>query len=168
MQSSRLIPQLHRTIQSLARTASSSASPTVVPSAKPSLPAKQAPNYPSTWSTSQQPRPEAGSGPRFEQTIMELQPSPLSAMELIANESVKMVHGRKAVCDGGPYCYLFLIQLPPKSNGILSRRRASWPSKNIHQLGSYFLSLLYLHPPNVSLHRINQDLAPAGKSTITI
>jgi NADH dehydrogenase (ubiquinone) Fe-S protein 6 len=32
---------------------------------------------------------------------MELQPNPLSAMELIANESVRMVHGRKAVCDGG-------------------------------------------------------------------
>jgi hypothetical protein len=32
---------------------------------------------------------------------MELQPNPLSAMELIANEPIRLVHGRKAVCDGG-------------------------------------------------------------------
>lgn len=43
----------------------------------------------------------ARSGPRFEQTFMELQPNPLSAMELVANEPIKVVHGRKAVCDGG-------------------------------------------------------------------
>ena len=32
---------------------------------------------------------------------MELQPNPLSAMDLIANEPVRVIHGRKAVCDGG-------------------------------------------------------------------
>lgn len=32
---------------------------------------------------------------------MELQPNPLSAMELIANEPVRIVQGRKVVCDGG-------------------------------------------------------------------
>jgi hypothetical protein len=32
---------------------------------------------------------------------MDLQPNPLSAMELIANEPIRLVHGRKAVCDGG-------------------------------------------------------------------
>ncbi|KAL4069625.1 zinc-finger domain-containing protein [Scleroderma yunnanense] len=64
-------------------------------------PAPQASNYPTTWSTSQQPRPAARSGPRFEQTAMELQPNPLSAMDLIANEPVRIVHDRKAVCDGG-------------------------------------------------------------------
>ncbi|KAG6336580.1 hypothetical protein ID866_2518 [Astraeus odoratus] len=63
--------------------------------------APQAPNYTATWSTNQRPRPAARSGPRFEQTAMELQPNPLSAMELIANEPVRIVHGRKAVCDGG-------------------------------------------------------------------
>src|SRR5258708_28972931 len=38
--------------------------------------AQQAPNYPTTWSTSQRPRPGPGSGPRFEQTAMGLQPNP--------------------------------------------------------------------------------------------
>lgn len=64
-------------------------------------PVPQAPNYPTTWSTNQQPRPAARSGARFEQTAMELQPNPLSAMDLIANEPVRIVHARKAVCDGG-------------------------------------------------------------------
>ncbi|KAI0275074.1 hypothetical protein BC834DRAFT_814552 [Gloeopeniophorella convolvens] len=63
--------------------------------------APQSPNYAATWSTNQRPRPAGQSGPRFEQTIMELQPNPLSAMELIANEPIRLVHGRKAVCDGG-------------------------------------------------------------------
>ena len=35
---------------------------------------------------------------------MELQPNPLSAMELVANEPIRVVHGRKAVCDGGEQC----------------------------------------------------------------
>ncbi|KAG8219806.1 hypothetical protein J3R82DRAFT_779, partial [Butyriboletus roseoflavus] len=61
----------------------------------------QSSNYPTTWSTTQQPRPVSRSGPRFEQTFMELQPNPLSAMELVANEPIRVVHGRKAVCDGG-------------------------------------------------------------------
>ncbi|KAF7791872.1 hypothetical protein EIP86_002896 [Pleurotus ostreatoroseus] len=61
----------------------------------------QAPNYPTTWSTNQAPRPQGQSGPRFEQTAMELQPNPLSAMEMIAKEPIRLVHGRKAVCDGG-------------------------------------------------------------------
>ncbi|KAF5370228.1 hypothetical protein D9615_010087 [Tricholomella constricta] len=99
MLSRRLVPQLNQTFKSLARTASSSSSVPAKP--QPATPAPQAPNYPSTWSTNQQPRPAAGSGPRFEQTAMELQPNPLSAMELIANEPVRLVHGRKAVCDGG-------------------------------------------------------------------
>ncbi|KAL1741873.1 hypothetical protein HDZ31DRAFT_44498, partial [Schizophyllum fasciatum] len=43
----------------------------------------QAPNYVSTWSTSQAPRPTPGSSPRFEQVVMETQPAPLSAMQLI-------------------------------------------------------------------------------------
>ncbi|KAI6007419.1 zinc-finger domain-containing protein [Pisolithus albus] len=68
---------------------------------RPSGIAPQAPNYATPWSTSQRPRPAARSGPRFEQAAMELQPNPLSAMELIANEPVRIVQGRKAVCDGG-------------------------------------------------------------------
>jgi len=61
----------------------------------------QAPNRPSPWSTSQRPRPAAKSDVRFEQTNMDLQPQPLSAMEMINNEPVRLVEGRRAVCDGG-------------------------------------------------------------------
>ena len=32
---------------------------------------------------------------------MELQPQPLAAIEMIANEPIRVVEGRKAVCDGG-------------------------------------------------------------------
>ncbi|KAG6813796.1 hypothetical protein H0H92_007208 [Tricholoma furcatifolium] len=97
MLSRRLIPQLNRTLQSLSRAASSS----VPANTQSSTPAAQAPNYPTTWSANQQSRAAATTGARFEQTVMELQPNPLSAMELIANEPVRLVHGRKAVCDGG-------------------------------------------------------------------
>jgi len=62
---------------------------------------QQSPNYATTWSTNQRPRPGPGSGPRFEQTAMEFQPNPLSAMELISREPIRLVQGRKAVCDGG-------------------------------------------------------------------
>ncbi|KAH7883579.1 ubiquinone oxidoreductase 20 kd subunit [Phlebopus sp. FC_14] len=89
------VPQL----RTLSR-ASSSSSKAVVPALE-KTPVAQSPNYPTTWSTNQNPRPAVHAGPRFEQTFMELQPNPLSAMELIANEPVRVVQGRKAVCDGG-------------------------------------------------------------------
>ncbi|TFK57073.1 hypothetical protein OE88DRAFT_1615704, partial [Heliocybe sulcata] len=63
--------------------------------------APQAPNSVKPWSTSQRTRPQGHSGPRFEQTKMELQPNPLSAMAMINEEPVRIVSGRKAVCDGG-------------------------------------------------------------------
>ncbi|KAG6898108.1 hypothetical protein C0992_005435 [Termitomyces sp. T32_za158] len=91
MLSRRLAPQLNRTSQILTRVVSS------VPIKRySSLPTPQAPNYPTTWSTNQQPRAAATTGARFEQTALELQPNPPSAMELIANEPVRLVHGRKA------------------------------------------------------------------------
>lgn len=40
---------------------------------------------------------------------MELQPNPLSAMEMIANEPIRVVHGRKAVCDGGMCAVLYRL-----------------------------------------------------------
>lgn len=43
---------------------------------------------------------------------MELQPNPASAMELIANEPVRVVNGRKAVCDGGA------SNLPPRRDNM--------------------------------------------------
>ncbi|OBZ79718.1 Lactobacillus shifted protein, partial [Grifola frondosa] len=96
----RALPRLARP---LARLSSSSTSSPVPANEAPSPTAviPQAPNYPQTWSTSQRPRPHGMSGPRFEQTAMELQPNPLSAMEMISREPIRVVQGRKAVCDGG-------------------------------------------------------------------
>jgi len=88
----------------LVRLSSSSSTPSsAVPAKAKPIPtdAPQAPNRASTWSTNQRPRPAGQSGPRFEQTVMELQPNPLSAMELVANEPIRLVHGRRAICDGG-------------------------------------------------------------------
>jgi NADH dehydrogenase (ubiquinone) Fe-S protein 6 len=34
---------------------------------------------------------------------MSLQPQPLSAQELLEQEPIRVVNGRKAVCDGGKY-----------------------------------------------------------------
>lgn len=110
---SRTVPRAVRTLRPLAvRAASTSTSvPTQKPSAEathpagPSQPAPavipQSPNYPKTWSTSQRAREDAYKESRFEQTSLEFQPNPVSAMELISKEPVRLVHGRKAVCDGG-------------------------------------------------------------------
>ncbi|KAM6498107.1 hypothetical protein JOM56_006055 [Amanita muscaria] len=87
--------------RSLASVTPSTTVPTQADKAATKVPAPQAPNYATTWSTSQRSRPSAGEGPRFEQTVMELQPNPPSAMEMIANEPVRIVHERRAVCDGG-------------------------------------------------------------------
>ncbi|KAF9496196.1 hypothetical protein BDN71DRAFT_1446643 [Pleurotus eryngii] len=117
---SRLVSQLRQSHRLLTRANSSIASSTA---AVPSKTSPQAPNYPSTWSTSQSLRPAGSSGPRFEQTAMEVQPNPLSAMELIANEPIRLVHGRKAVCDGGggplghPKIYINLDQPGPRPCG---------------------------------------------------
>ncbi|CAF9913848.1 MAG: hypothetical protein GOMPHAMPRED_008042 [Gomphillus americanus] len=61
----------------------------------------QAPNRDRIWSRSQQPRERAMSGPRFEQTIMELQPRPYAAIELIHKQPVRWVKERMVSCDGG-------------------------------------------------------------------
>jgi hypothetical protein len=44
---------------------------------------------------------EAMVGPRFEQTAEAFQPRPLAAIELIAEEPIRLVKGRVAACDGG-------------------------------------------------------------------
>ncbi|MCJ1246809.1 hypothetical protein MMC30_004018 [Trapelia coarctata] len=61
----------------------------------------QAPNRKEVWSRSQQPREVAMSGPRFEQTIMELQPRPYAAIELIHKQPVRWTDKRVVACDGG-------------------------------------------------------------------
>ena len=101
------------TLRRLVRTGVTQSTPsppqtsTPVPSPTPSqnLPPveapPQAPNKAERWSTMQAPRPAAASRPRFEQTDMSLQPRPLSAMQMVSEDSIRIVHGRKAVCDGG-------------------------------------------------------------------
>ncbi|KAF2871154.1 hypothetical protein BDV95DRAFT_573394 [Massariosphaeria phaeospora] len=61
----------------------------------------QAPNRKGVWSKSQQPREIGMRGPRFEQTIMEDQPRPLAAIELIHQQPVRWVKERMVSCDGG-------------------------------------------------------------------
>ncbi|KAJ9196648.1 hypothetical protein DTO164E3_6178 [Paecilomyces variotii] len=61
----------------------------------------QAPNRATTWARSQQPRAQAMTGPRFEQTIIELQPQPLAAIELIHRQPVRWQKKRVVECDGG-------------------------------------------------------------------
>ncbi|KAH6668839.1 hypothetical protein B0J14DRAFT_599415 [Halenospora varia] len=61
----------------------------------------QAPNRAAVWSRSQNPRAKAMSGPRFEQTIMEDQPRPMAAINLIHQQPVRWTHSRIVECDGG-------------------------------------------------------------------
>lgn len=65
------------------------------------IPSEQAPNYPSTWSATQNPRENAMRGPRFEQMEVEFQPQPLSAMAMIQKEPVRLSSKRIVSCDGG-------------------------------------------------------------------
>ncbi|KAK4685615.1 NADH dehydrogenase (ubiquinone) Fe-S protein 6, partial [Tremellales sp. Uapishka_1] len=80
---------------------------------------QQSPNVPTTWSTSQNPKPRAMSGPRFEQTNLDLQPNSLSAMGMVAEDPIRIVNGRKATCDGGlgplghPKVYINLVSAAP-------------------------------------------------------
>ncbi|KAJ5165667.1 Zinc finger CHCC-type [Penicillium coprophilum] len=61
----------------------------------------QAPNRATTWAASQQPREKAMVGPRFEQTIMETQPQPYAAIELIHRQPVRWTKSKVVSCDGG-------------------------------------------------------------------
>ena len=95
-----------------------------MPKAPPSIPRTQSPNYATTWSASQNPRCDelydtdvtisdcdvtrrsnAMRGPRFEQTNMDFQPQPLSAMALIAEEPIRLMEKRIAECDGGAWAW---------------------------------------------------------------
>ncbi|GBE77956.1 Lactobacillus shifted protein [Sparassis crispa] len=126
----RRLPRLARPLARLTSSAPASTSKPAPAHEAPSPEAviPQSPNYPSTWSTSQSPRPQGQSGPRFEQTIMEFQPNPPSAMEMISQEPIRVVHGRKAVCDGGigplghPKIYINLDNPGPQPCGYCGLR----------------------------------------------
>ncbi|KAF8807400.1 hypothetical protein BYT27DRAFT_7189485 [Phlegmacium glaucopus] len=134
----RALPSLNHVLRNISRPASTSASKadntassaavTKQADVPPPTIQQQSPNYPTTWSTSQRPRPGPDSSPRFEQTAMDIQPNPLSAMDLIAKEPIRLVHGRKAVCDGGggplghPKIYINLDQPGPRACGYCGIR----------------------------------------------
>ncbi|KAH8919027.1 NADH:ubiquinone oxidoreductase kDa subunit [Atractiella rhizophila] len=88
----------------------------------------QAPNRVGTWSRSQQPREEGMVTARHEQTNLKYQPQPLAAIEMIAQEPVRMVKSRIAVCDGGygplghPKIYINLDKPGPKACGYCGLR----------------------------------------------
>ncbi|KAF9170477.1 hypothetical protein BGX21_011254 [Mortierella sp. AD011] len=62
---------------------------------------KQSVNRDTTWSENQIEKKLAFRGPRFENTDIDAQPQPRAAIELIAEEPIRMVEGRRARCDGG-------------------------------------------------------------------
>ncbi|KAF9193233.1 hypothetical protein BGZ50_007631 [Haplosporangium sp. Z 11] len=62
---------------------------------------KQSANRETTWSENQIEKKNAFKGPRFENTDIDAQPQPKAAIELIAEEPIRMVEGRRARCDGG-------------------------------------------------------------------
>ena len=91
----------------------------------------QAPNHPGLWSEHQRPRPTPATGPRFEQTAMHLQPQPLSAMEMIAQEPIRLSETRIAACDGGTDCRLTPLPCRPASPARhLSGDPGFWPITN--------------------------------------
>lgn len=103
----------------------------------------QAPNHPGLWSENQRPRPTPATGPRFEQTAMQLQPQPLSAMEMIANEPIRLSKTRIAACDGGAY-RIFPLPRPPLSPPPSLPRR---PASRTSQLSAYPVPKQYTDSP---------------------
>lgn len=65
-------------------------------------------------------------GPRFEQTAQQFQPMPLSAMQLTAEQPIRLVTSRTATCDGGggalghPRVFINLDKKGPRSCGYWS------------------------------------------------
>lgn len=70
-------------------------------------------------------RSNAMRGPRFEQAAMELQPQPLAAIELIAEEPIRLVPTRIAACDGGESPLHFHRLETASPSGDMSRHRTS-------------------------------------------
>lgn len=94
--------------------------PVAMPHTPPHIPAEQSPNYPTTWSESQNPREAAMRGPRFEQIDIDTQPMPLSAMEMIQREPIRLTGARIAACDGGacPFPQCWSPKRGGRSNGV--------------------------------------------------
>ncbi|KAI8799994.1 zinc-finger domain-containing protein [Cladochytrium replicatum] len=83
-----------------AETASQAEPTSKISATTPNVPG-QAKNRSTIWSQHQNPKAEAMNNPRFEQILMDYQPNPLSALELINSQPVVQVHNRIVACDGG-------------------------------------------------------------------
>ena len=88
------------------------------PHTPPHIPAAQSPNKDVTWSESQNPRDLAMRGPRFEQINYDMQPLPLSAMEMISREPIRLTTKRIIECDGGENILPALPPCPPSGLAI--------------------------------------------------
>ncbi len=112
-----------------------------VPSKQPtssSPPAlQQSPNMPTTWSTSQNPKPHAFDNARFEQIDLGFQPNAPSAMGMSAKDPVRLVLGRRAVCDGGESTCPLSGRWREMGNGcwllMVCRRGSAGTSEGFHQ-----------------------------------
>jgi hypothetical protein len=143
---------------------------TPVPSPTPSqnlppveAPPPQAPNKVERWSTMQAPRPATASRPRFEQTDMSLQPRPLSAMQLVSEDPIRIIPGRKAVCDGGEYRVSFLCVFNERSAPSLLQEVGHW---DIPKSSSTWCALVLVESGlAVTFYRTSQGLTRAGMFT---
>jgi NADH dehydrogenase (ubiquinone) Fe-S protein 6 len=155
----RLCPRLGRRLYSSNPVAPAASVPA---EAKQQAVAPQSPNRAAAWSTSQSPRPAGQSGPRFEQTVMELQPNPLSAMELLANEPVLLVDGRRAICDGGGSTQLRHGDSDVRPNHFFKGSGPlGHPKIYINLVGSLGIEVMGVR--SSFLNRTNPDLDHAGK-----
>ncbi|KAG0054292.1 hypothetical protein BGZ83_011497 [Gryganskiella cystojenkinii] len=99
---------------------------------------KQSFNRDSTWSENQIEKATAFKGPRFENTDIEAQPQPQAAIELIAEEPIRMVEGRRARCDGGdgslghPAVWINLDRAGPHACGYCGIRFEQKPHHHHH------------------------------------
>lgn len=78
-------------------------------------------------------RTEALVGPRFEQTAQQFQPRPLAAIELIAEQPIRLVKSRTAACDGGTLQWTLSGCRAELTTPRLDRRRSSRSPAHLHQ-----------------------------------
>jgi NADH dehydrogenase (ubiquinone) Fe-S protein 6 len=117
----------------------------------------QAPNAEGVWSDTQRARPHQHSGPRFEQVIMDMQPNPQSAMAMIAEEPIRLVHGRKAVCDGGAF------PRPASVSDAHVPAQAEARSDTRRSLSTWFAPCSFLPKCWLTPFRTSLALGPAGQ-----
>ena len=73
----------------------------VQPSEESPTDVQQSPNVPTTWSTTQNPKPSVYDNPRFTQIDLSMQPNAPAGMGFSAKDPVRLVTTRTASCDGG-------------------------------------------------------------------